>query len=150
MFSCKLRLNEARSVNWLCCIYTCLVVGSHRIIECLLPHMRPTRTCTEAYEKYFRSYVVEKQFRNACRWIKNAWNIITMFHQSCPRVTFLGPDPTRRNVDPTRPATADKKSDQTRPAARPFPICTFFNRIIIYLLFNYYILNIVENLSIRM
>ena len=23
--------------------------------------------------------------------------------QSCPRVTFLGPDPTRQNVDPTRP-----------------------------------------------
>ena len=46
--------------------------------------------------------------------------------QSCPRVTFLGPDPTRpdptrRNVDPTRPAIADKMSDPTRPAARPFP-----------------------------
>ena len=42
-------------------------------------------------------------------------------HQSCPRVTFLGLDPTRRNVDPTQPAIADKKSDPTRPATRPFP-----------------------------
>ena len=41
--------------------------------------------------------------------------------QSCPRVTFLGPDPTRQNVDPTRPAIADQKSDPTRPAARSFP-----------------------------
>ena len=40
-------------------------------------------------------------------------------------VTFLGPDPTRRNVDPTRPAIADKKSDPTRPD--PSPMCTFFN-----------------------
>ena len=33
--------------------------------------------------------------------------------QSCPRVTFLGPEPTQpvENVDPTRPAIADQKSD---------------------------------------
>ena len=31
--------------------------------------------------------------------------------QSCPRDTFLGPDPTRRNVDPVWPAIIDKKSD---------------------------------------
>ena len=43
-------------------------------------------------------------------------------NQSCPRVTFLGPGPTRRNVaNPTRPAIFDKKYDPTRPAARPFP-----------------------------
>ena len=30
-------------------------------------------------------------------------------------------DPTRRNVDPTRLAIADKKSDPTRPP--PSPIC---------------------------
>ena len=51
--------------------------------------------------------------------------------QSCPRVTFLWtrPDPTRRNVDPTRPAIADKKSDPTRPDPRPdpSPICIVFN-----------------------
>ena len=46
--------------------------------------------------------------------------------QSCPRATFLGPDPTRQNVDPTRPAIADPKSDPTRPdptrpVARSFP-----------------------------
>ena len=31
--------------------------------------------------------------------------------QSCPRVTFLGPDPTRRNFDPTKSVT---RSDPTR------------------------------------
>ena len=43
-------------------------------------------------------------------------------------------DPTRlgetlTRPDPTRPAIADKKSDPTRLAARPSPICTFFNWI---------------------
>ena len=53
--------------------------------------------------------------------------------QSCPRVTFLGPDPTRRNVDPTRPAIANNKSDPTRsdPQPDPSPICIVFNGIII-------------------
>ena len=48
--------------------------------------------------------------------------------QSCPQVTFLGPDPTRRNVDSTRPAIADKKSDPTRPdpLPDPSPICIVF------------------------
>ena len=61
----------------------------------------------------------------------------TLLDQSCPRVTFFEPDPTRRNVDPTRPAIADKKSDPTRPAARPFPnmynywIIIFINLLII-------------------
>ena len=40
--------------------------------------------------------------------------------QSCPRVTFLGPDSTRQNVDPTRPAIADQKSYPTRPTTRSF------------------------------
>ena len=45
---------------------------------------------------------------------------IYVVYQSCPRVTFLGPDPTRpgetlTRPDPTRPAMADKKSDPTRP-----------------------------------
>ena len=35
--------------------------------------------------------------------------------QSCPRVTFLGPDPTRRNFDPTRPEIADPTRAPTRP-----------------------------------
>ena len=34
------------------------------------------------------------------------------------------PDPTRQNVDPTRPAIADKKSDPTRLTP---PICTMFH-----------------------
>ena len=53
-------------------------------------------------------------------------DIQVVYRQSCPRVTFLvpdptRPDPTRQNVDPTRPAIADQKSDPTRPAARSFP-----------------------------
>ena len=35
--------------------------------------------------------------------------------------SWTRPDPTRRNVDPTRPAIADKKSDPTRPDPRPDP-----------------------------
>ena len=73
-------------------------------------------------------------------------------YQSCPRVTFLGPEPTRRNIDPTRLTIADKKFDPTCPDPRPdlSRICIVFNLIIIYLLNNYYILNIDENQSIRM
>ena len=44
--------------------------------------------------------------------------------QSCPRVTFLGPDPTRWNVDPTRPdprLLTKFWPDLTRPATRLFP-----------------------------
>ena len=41
--------------------------------------------------------------------------------QSCPRATFLGPDPTRRRLDPTRPAITHKKSDPTRPDPSPSP-----------------------------
>ena len=45
--------------------------------------------------------------------------------QSCPRVTFFGPDPTRRNVDPTdptRPAIANKSL--TLPDPTPsYAIC---------------------------
>ena len=72
--------------------------------------------------------------------------------QSCPRVTFLGPDPTRRNVDPTRPDPRSLTKSLTRPDPRPdpTPICKVFNLIIIYLLNNYYILNIDENQSLRM
>ena len=52
---------------------------------------------------------------------------------------------TLTRPDPTQPAIADKKSDPTQPAARPFPHMYIFNWINIYLSFNYYILNIVEN-----
>ena len=61
--------------------------------------------------------------------------------QSCPRVTFLGPDPTRRNVDPTRPDPRLPSIGLTRPDPRPDSslICAYFNWIFIYLLFNCYI-----------
>ena len=47
-------------------------------------------------------------------------------YQSCPRVTFLGPDPTRPaetliRPDPTRDCRQKVWPDPTRPAARPFP-----------------------------
>ena len=85
---------------------------------------------------------------------KQIWNVVDinmMVTQSCPRVTFLGPDPAKRWPDPTRDCR-QKSDGLTRPDPRPdpFPICTIFNWIIIYYLFNYYILNIVENQSIRM
>ena len=35
--------------------------------------------------------------------------------QSCPRVPFLGPDPTRRNIDPTRDYQQKVWPDPTRP-----------------------------------
>ena len=64
--------------------------------------------------------------------IKISFSCITLY-QSCPRVTFLGPDPTRPdptrwNVDPTWPAIAVKKSDPTRPAARPPSQCTMVHK----------------------
>ena len=44
-----------------------------------------------------------------------------MTRHSCPRVSFLGPDSTRQNVDPTRPSIADQKSESTRPDPSPYP-----------------------------
>ena len=63
-----------------------------------------------------------------------------------PGETLTRPDPTR--PDPRFPT----QSDPTWPDTRldPSSICTLFNWIIIYQLFNYYLLNIVENQSIRM
>ena len=53
--------------------------------------------------------------------------------------SWTRPDPTRRNVDPTRPAIGDKKSDPTRLAARLFihMYILWFNNylIIIWLLY---------------
>ena len=63
-----------------------------------------------------------------------------MADQSCPRVTFLGPDPTRRNVDPTRPDPRLPTKNLTRPAARPFPnMYRLQLNNYIYQLVNYYI-----------
>ena len=59
------------------------------------------------------------------------WKLVPQLAQSCPRVTFLGPDPTRpdpakRWPDPNRPAIADQNSDPNRPDLwpDPSPICT--------------------------
>ena len=58
-----------------------------------------------------------------------------MSNQSYPRFTYLGPDPTRRDVDPTRPAIADNKSDPTRGLT--LPPCV--HSLIEYLFINYLI-----------
>ena len=79
------------------------------------------------------------------------WFICPM--QSCPRVTFLGPNPTRPGKTLTRPdPTRDcRQKVWPDPRSDPSSICAFFNWIIINLfIFYYYILNIVENQSIRM
>ena len=54
-------------------------------------------------------------------------------YQSCPRITFLGPDPAKRWPDPTQRNPRLLTISLTRPAARPFPhkLCAFFNWIII-------------------
>ena len=57
-----------------------------------------------------------------------------MESQSCPRVTFHGPDPTRQNVDPTLPdpRLLTKSLTQPDPRPDPSPICIVFIWIIIY------------------
>ena len=54
--------------------------------------------------------------------------------QSCPRVTFLGPDPTQPGKTLTRPDPQLPTKRLTRPDPRPdpSPICIVFNLIIIY------------------
>ena len=53
---------------------------------------------------------------------------IIMEYQSCPRVTFLGPDQTRRS-DPRLPTKSLTRPD---PRPDPCPICKVFNWIIIF------------------
>ena len=50
--------------------------------------------------------------------------------QSCPRVTFLGPDPTRRNVDPTRPDPRLPTKSLTRPDLRLDPSPPYVHSLI--------------------
>ena len=45
----------------------CLFADRQALVDCYLPHIRPTQSCTEAFDKYFRNFVSEKQYRNACR-----------------------------------------------------------------------------------
>jgi len=37
--------------------------------ECLLPHVKSTRRCAEAVDKYLRRFLDNKEFRSACRYI---------------------------------------------------------------------------------
>ena len=76
--------------------------------------------------------------------VQNSTNHYTLWredslHQSCSRVTFLGPDPTRpdppkRWPDPTRDCRQKVWPDPTRsdPLPDPSRICIVFNWIIIY------------------
>ena len=70
------------------------------------------------------------------KWVINLSKLgsLWMPSQSCPRVTFLGPDPTWpgktwTRPDPTRDCRQKVWPDPTRPDPRsdPSPICTFFN-----------------------
>jgi len=45
------------------------LIGQRDLISCFIPLLKPTLTCTEAFDKYFRNYVAEKQYRNACRLV---------------------------------------------------------------------------------
>ena len=49
------------------CVYIGMCVDRQALVDCYLPHIRPTQSCTEAFDKYFRNFVSEKQYRNACR-----------------------------------------------------------------------------------
>ena len=58
-----------------------------------------------------------------CNWVLAGLSL-EKYYQSCPRVTFLGPDPTRpgetlTRPDPTRDCRQKVWPDPTRPAARP-------------------------------
>ena len=44
-----------------------MCTGQRDLISCFIPLLMPTMTCTEAFDRYFRNYVAEKQYRNACR-----------------------------------------------------------------------------------
>ena len=46
-----------------------LCLDLQALIDCYLPHIRPTQSCTEAFDKYFRNFISEKQYRNACRYV---------------------------------------------------------------------------------
>jgi len=50
------------------CLCLCLCVWSdQQLSDCFLVHFTPTQTCTEAFDKFFRSFVTDKQYSNACR-----------------------------------------------------------------------------------
>ena len=60
--------------------------------------------------------------KSMCAMKKSAWDGETNIYHSCPRVTFLGPDPTR--PDPTRPGKTLTRPDPrlpTKSLTRPDP-----------------------------
>ena len=98
---------------------------------------RRLRYCA-VHEKWLsRIGCIRVQERRKLKKKENTQTLIVLGYvpplsQSCPRVTFLGPDPAKRWPDPTRDCRQKVWPDFTRPVARPSPICTFFNWIIIY------------------
>jgi len=45
-----------------------LLFADQQLSDCFLVHFTPTQTCTEAFDKFFRSFVSDKQYSNACRY----------------------------------------------------------------------------------
>ena len=72
-------------------------------------------------------------FQFSCQYILQLWTFLSLYiHQSCPRVTFLGPDPTKRwpvssgwvqekptRTDPTRDCWQKVWPDPTRGPTLP-------------------------------
>jgi len=52
------------TVRWL---VVCVTSSDQQLSDCFLVHFTPTQTCTEAFDKFFRSFVTDKQYSNACR-----------------------------------------------------------------------------------
>lgn len=48
------------------------------LMECFLAYFTPTQTCTEAFDKFFRNFVIEKQYGNACRAISSSLKCFVM------------------------------------------------------------------------
>ena len=45
-----------------------LMIDRKNMADCFLPDIKSTRTCTEAIDKYLRKFVVNKDYRSACRF----------------------------------------------------------------------------------
>ena len=42
-------------------------ISDRLLVDCFIAYVIPTQTCTEAFDKYFRIFVIDKQYGNACR-----------------------------------------------------------------------------------
>ena len=107
-----------------------IILRKFLFTECYMPTFispprRPLFPSTTLYFLYLFFcriwFIVYIHFCNTCVSV-----------QSCPRVTFLGPDLTWQNVDPTRDCWPKVWRDLTRPRHDPSPICIVFIWIIIY------------------